>query len=498
MGTGVVIFLLILALAAYVIFLGMVAKPQWCVYAYLLVWIIIPKASRMVYVIGEDLAEDVTLFTFFEAASCLAILVALVYRSKHYRIKMYPLERNTVIVFLAASVISFLIAYGMMSGVMPYEMSGLWDFINANSFAHFRLLNFLGIIYTIVFFLGCVAFITTKRDCEMLLFIVVVTGIELVFEVVFLYYLQLIPPLVQWTMHKSGRFMSIIYTDFDLVGQIIIASTACVLYFIMVRKLYIYLLLLPLMMLPAALTFQRTPLLGLVASLILFFHCIIPQKKMRVFLYAGVVVVLLLLAVDAGKILTSAVGGAIVDAPRESFMSPDSFYGRMMLWARVTEIIAFLFPFGAGPGMVFIAMNYDVPSYLSSVLEFYVSDLELYGYYLRIATAEYTTGVHNVYLEHIAEFGLLGLISLVMFITAVVKNFLRYRRESTNGMLEYDLLVAQACVYAVLLGLALHAIFESASRAYFLYALFFFLSFRLRTFTGEQGNLRFEECREPL
>jgi len=499
MESGVLIFLLILALAVYIIFLGMVAKPQWSVYAYLLVWILIPKASRMVYVTGEDLAGgDITLFIFFETASVLAILLALFYRRKRYRIKMYRLERNTMLVFLAASVISFIIASGIMSGVMPYGMSGMWEFINANSFAHFRLLNFLGIIYAIVFFLGCVAFITTKRDSEILLFIIALTGVELVIEVIFLYYLHLIPSLLQWTMHKSGRFMSIMYTDFDMVGQIIIASTTCALYFIMTRRLYVYLLLLPLMMLPSALTFQRAPLLGLVAALILFSHCIIAQKKMRLFVYAGVIVVLLLMALDAGKILTSAAGGAFTGGPRESLTSSDSFFGRMMIWTRVSEIIVFLFPFGAGPGMVFLALNYEVPSYLSSILDLFVGDLSLYRYYLLIASAEYTTGVHNVYLEHIAEFGLLGLISLVMFITAIAKNFLSYRRESAKGMVEYDLQVAQACVYAVLLGLGLQSCFESASRVYFLYAMLFFLSFRFRSFSNTQQNLKLEECRDPL
>jgi hypothetical protein len=475
----VVVSLVILLCAAYVFYFGMIARPQWSIYAYLLVWMLVPKASRFFWLTGgEDLPTGVTVFTFFEAAASLAILVALVMnKEKGNLLKRYPILGWTSGLFLAATTGSYLAVSGYLSWIASLEVSRLWDHITSQTLPLEPLLQFLPSVYGVVFLLGCAAFITNKRHVETIFALMVLMGMELLIEVIAFYYLNLFPPVFAW-VNWGGRFASLVYTNYDMVGLLMVPAILCCLYFILTRKLYKLVFWVPLLFLPSYLTYQRTSLLSLFTAIGFLLYYATPRLRKVVAWTVGFSC-LFFLFFDPEAELISYFQMNFMGENRPDFFEISSLFGRLILYTRTLEVSFFLFPFGAGLGMVRYAMSFNLPEYnlWYDAIMIDPSQVDFYGSVVNLGRA---TATHNTYLEYLAECGALGLISLAMFITAVVRNFFEFRRRWAKRAMEYHLSTAQACVYAILLGFGVYNLFESAARLYFLYALFFYLTFLLK------------------
>lgn len=476
----VVVGLVILLCVAYVFYFGIFARPQWSIYAYLLVWMLVPKASRLYWLTGgEDLPSRVTLHTFFEAAASLAILVALLTeKEKGNLLKRYPILGWTVGLFLAATTVSYLAVSGYMELIASLEVSRLWDHINSQAQPLELLLQFLSCVYGAVFLFGCAAFITSKRHVETIFFLMVFMGMELTVELIALYYLKLFPAVLKWTSTHQNRFNSFVYTDYDIVGQLMVIAVLCTVYFILTRKSHKLIILLPFLILISYLTFQRISLVSLFAAIGFLLYYAAPRFR-KVVAWTVALSCLFFLFFDPEAELISYFQQNFMGEARPDLFESNSMINRFILYLRTLEVSLFLFPFGAGVGMVRYAMNFNLPDY-NLWYDSLMTDSRQTSYYESVTILDRATATHNIYLEYLAECGVLGLMSLAMFMNAVALNFFEFRRRCANRAMGYDLLTAQACVYAMLLGLGVFYLVSGSNRMYFLYGLLFYLSFLLR------------------
>jgi hypothetical protein len=200
------------------------------------------------------------------------------------------------------------------------------------------------------------------------------------------------------------------------------------------------------------------------------------RVKWRV-LYTGLcgVPLLYLLLSGSTETLVTSLSTQIGGQTRPDYFSSETLVAREGLYLRAIDAALFLFPFGAGSGMAPYAMNYSLPMYMAefaSEMAKPVYDSEVRG--------ERLTNVHNRYLEYIVEHGLLGIVGLVSFMFIIVRNFMRWQRTKA---LEADdrskFYVSQACIYAVLLGLGIHNLFESTYNPFWIYFMFGHFSFVL-------------------
>src|SRR6476619_766959 len=90
MSFYLLIILLVVFTCSYVTYFGLIAKPEWSIYSYLLIWMIVPKAFRLYYLTGgaSDLPDGLTVFHILEAIAICAIAVAMM---KHRRSRR-PIE----------------------------------------------------------------------------------------------------------------------------------------------------------------------------------------------------------------------------------------------------------------------------------------------------------------------------------------------------------------------------------------------------------------------
>src|ERR1051325_3314745 len=84
----VLIALLIVFAATYITYFGLIAKPDWSIYAYLIVWFAIPKAFRLFYLTAGayDFPEGFAVFNLLETIAICGILVALLRHHKKWQL----------------------------------------------------------------------------------------------------------------------------------------------------------------------------------------------------------------------------------------------------------------------------------------------------------------------------------------------------------------------------------------------------------------------------
>jgi hypothetical protein len=144
----------------------------------------------------------------------------------------------------------------------------------------------------------------------------------------------------------------------------------------------------------------------------------------------------------------------------------------MGIQARALDTFVYLFPFGTG--------EYVQRNYLSSPeipARFEPSDRIADEFYLRAASGDKWTEVHNGYLEHVVSYGLFGAISLTVFMTVTIWNYrcaeVSADRRSLHGL-----------AYAALAFFAVFFAFYSYPKVYVAYVFFFHVTFLARVRDG--------------
>jgi O-antigen ligase len=446
----------------FLVFALNVRKPEHAVYGYLLVWMLCPKWAHLSH-LGIDLPEQLTdslfLSDFVNAIIAFGLLLVCLLR----RPKSTPRYARSINFILCGFLL--MAAVSLTSGLFC-----TFSLRSDLSIMDYYVRPTLSMVYDIIFGWAFLRYIDTQKKIERFLACFVVSGIELVCEVFLFYYFHLFPALGHHAINPDGRFLSLTYLSFDTVGLVAIIAICSTFYFAITRKSMLMVALMFLMFLPIVATLERGPLSAAVLSLcaVGLFCLRLPKRYLKIVLPIGL----------AGLLVSSVailhVGSNLSDLPSRinralgvttgpTSTLQDTFFARVGLWFRGIDIYVDNFPFGAGNHLVDYYMGQPVPAHFYGVL-----DGRAYSNYRAVVINGRLTNTHNAFLEFIIENGIGGLVMLGVCILIILRQFhcfiLGNRLDHRPNDRSY---VAQACIYACMIGLAWRYFFEASDRMYF-------------------------------
>ena len=450
-------------------------KPERSIYAYLILWITFPKHIRSIPLIGIYDFPGYSYFDVLQTIATLHIVILLIIKGygDAKSIQMPKKIKELTIYFIATLVLT------TISGVLRY----LFFVSQEDQLPVGSLLDNAFMPYTgVIFFLGLFAFILDYKQVEKLLGILALSGVLLLIEHLLMVKLQLFSSLNQWAFASDDiRFSSLIYGSYDIKGIFCVISTFAILYFAIEKKKYYILPLAFLMIFPIYATFQRTPYLGYFFGLITFISIYMKKKHLIVkFMFFFIVLFsALFISINSKSILKSTNDFITEDGmAREGDINDDqSFYDRLGLWYRAADVFIYYFPLGVGEGMFEV---YSGSTLTPNIISSLVVQKSQSGY--ESSSGFYRTKPHNVYIEFISEYNILGFIVLLLFI----KEILKYLWGTGLKNLYAVNNLFRASVISMIVGLGIMNLFDSVFRLYFVYGLLMFFVY----FVSKSGNTR--------
>ena len=448
-------------------------KPERSIYTYLILWVTFPKNIRFLPFIGT---YDLTGYSYFDVFQTIATLhiVILLIQKGYGDTKSLQMPRRIkeltifFIVTLVLTTITGSIRY--LFFVNEKDIIPIGDLL-ANAF-----MPFTGVIFS----LGLFAFFLEYKKVEKLLGILAIGGVLILIEHLLMVELHLFSALDQWAYTSDNiRYNSLFYGSYDLKAIFCVISALSISYFAIERKKYFLLPLVFLMIFPIHTTFARTPYLGYFLGLIIFIIIYMKKKKvmLKFMLFFIILFGVLFISVNSNSILKSTNYFITDDGlVRENDINDEhSLDSRLGLWFRSVDIIIYHFPMGVGEGMfeVYSASNLT-PNIMSPLVP---SNYQL-GY--ESSSGFYRTKPHNVYIEFIAEYNILGFIVLILFIKEILKYLWGSRlkhKERVNNLF-------RATVSGMTVGLGAMNLFDSVVRLYFVYGMLMFFVY----FVSKSGN----------
>ena len=480
------LLLLVLALFSVyaffnIVYFGLISKPEMSIYAFMFLWCFFPKKGIppdsvlgwLKDAINMPPIAESSLFSMLEITILLAIIVRLVVKREAFKIKQ--LRRFNILLFV------MIFSTFLLSLKLYYtpDISLVTEPLR-------RLFGLIHIVAGLIFFSGCMVFIKTHKQVERIFAFFVLSLVLLATENLLFNYFKLLPQLHYWAINSRGRFVSIIFTSDNTVGVCTIIAFCCLFYFIFSRRYYKLFFLMPFLILPLLNAYDRAPLVGLLSALLFFLYMVLQNSKYKLLIITFGSVFLIVILSGFGESLIDKIVSFLSGEVRVNYLSPDSVFSRMGAWLRCIDVFIYSFPFGVGPGVVFYYMgSSDIPSYfvLSGV------DFRTIDYYDNLRFGVHVTSSHNLFLQYIAEYGLLGVITIISFICLVLSRFLSFKeRAKMICQKNYDFFLAQVCCYSVFFGLAVFYFFQNTPEFYFLFLLFLYLIFLIPKFVDEENT----------
>lgn len=462
-------FIITLFALIYIVFIGaIVRKPEIAVYCFLILFLFFPKSGEryVLIFIKEKEITGLSLQLILQSIAAFAICLQLI--TKNLVKRKMPKKLN---IFCN---LSFATLFITILSTLYYQTQGSYLGV---TFTPERAVGAAPFLFSFIFLLGCIHFITKTEKIEKLFIIVIAAGFMLVTDLILNVYLGLpLPYSERSVLPGTSIFLSLIYADKDFVGTVGMAAMGCTLYFIYSRDRYIFLGAVPLLLLPIISTYQRSNALGAFCVLTLFLMLSIYFVKTKTAYYITIVFSILActLVLVEGVFLESLI--SLLQGERADYFLSymQSWASRLGSYLRGLDVIYHFFPLGVSPGLMDEFMSSpSLPIYFPPPYEWQYAGTFFY----RIAKGQHTTGAHSVFIQFIGEFGLMGAIMEILFVYNIFSNFRFRKRYFKKINIKYSKQrIMSACVFAVLLGFGANSMYQHSIQ-YSIFVLFFYLTF---------------------
>lgn len=456
----------VIAICFVIFFTVIIKEPESSLYAFLCISLFFPSTGNNFQFFIIEAKPGCELYTIMQSVAAFTIGFNVI---KNHKTRLLLPRKLKIFCYLVAG--ATIIAFFLM--LFQWLLGNLWAIqVKSEQLVwHSTLLN------SLIFLYGCAAFIDDIKKIETMLFIFVFAGLELLLESIGTRYLGL-SFLDSRAFHASGRFSGFAIADYPKMVLVIYGAIGCSLYFLLTKKQYRYLFLIPLLFLPSWMTYQRTPMAANVLIIVTFLLLALGRRQLRIIL-AGLFLCLAIFAFSVDPASLSQDSVQWVNARRKNYFG--SVYGswesRWGAHLRGLDIAIYTFPTGAGPGSIvheFMA-NPLIPNYLdpgNSELK------EAEQFYNKISLGLHETGPHNFIVYFIAAYGLLGLLALWFLSSACFSNYRRFFGKTADGRNEprSKSRILTVMAFSILLGIVFHAIFYH-DLFYWLLFFIFFLTF---------------------
>ncbi|MBI2953566.1 MAG: O-antigen ligase family protein [Chloroflexi bacterium] len=475
---SVAVFVFLSFLAVYVIYFGLIARPEHTVYAYLLVWILFPHQGQSLLFIGDvRLIPGLPLFTLVESAAAAAVLLTILGKRGQNETEPglgregNPL-RLLVLAFILTLVIANVSAIALSSTEnYPAVFTGSIEF-GGRTIEQDRIVSLASIVGALIWLLGAVKYVRSRRQIEIIFLMLLAVGLQLAAELFIVKNLGMLPQVRTWSVATEGRFTGLIAGSHYRAAAFAAGAIYASLYFVFERRIVWLLALVPLFAIVIFQAYERSVLFGLAASAAFFVWMLIPG-----YLRPIVLAVALLLA--WGVWATSPetvqdVGASLGGEVRSYQLDQDTLNSRLGIAIRSIEVLLSA-PLGVGAGTVRRYMSSTAPSVLP------VPDYSNSAwYYQMLVSGGRVTGSHNAYLEFLVENGFLGIVPLALFIGMLFRLFGASLLMGGGRPHRGGLFYAQLSTYSMLLFLGAHYVFNHNTPDYFIWTMLLFTAFALR------------------
>lgn len=420
----------------YIIFLGFLQKdPNRAIFLFVTATLFFPQGKSYNSILFSYEIWNITPFLFVQVITVIPILLQIV-RMKN--LPALPTMSRSILYLLVLSILFYIlfdVGYLFMKLLDKQEFKG-------DIFA-----GYIELFSAIVFFYGCLVFIKTKKQLNILLYLMLIASIEMGLEAYLYGILELRLPRYENVINNEfeNKFISLIYGDYAKLVYIQYAGIVIALYFFLIHKRIYFILLLPLQILPLLLTYQRTPMIA-VSIILVFIYFVYNKNLIGKLILVGFIGIIVSFFQDIIVFIASS-GLIDVGQFKVNYFVIDQALGsgidRVGLAFRGIEIFVSNFPFGIGANYARFTdfmISRDIPSYFKTFLEQNIPAAKVY--YQDITLNGIRTDTHNFLIFYLVQFGLLGLIIEAKFIhicyTTVAK-ILFNRRKNFNVYSEYRL-----------------------------------------------------------
>ncbi len=466
------ILVLLAGCALYCLYFGVVARPQWALYAYAFLWMVVRKAGNNVPGFGDVTPNHWDVFPFVQAIAAVPILLAVLRKRPRWPSE-YKRARKTIIVFVLVVIASNSLATaGVLFHLYPPIAHGALEEGSLSLFQQ-RVELLLQLAGAVVWCVGALSFLSRIKHMEVLLGLWLVPGFVLLGQLVWFVMLGLGGNWRAYVLVDSGRFTGLLEGGYDLSALVAVLSAQAAIYFSGTRRWRWPLLMVPGLMIVVLLTYERNLIIAAGASLAAYGWWRARSRRRLVYMAvtAGVTA-LAILALSQPEIRT-AVSGDLSTRARPHPFSGSSLFSRAAFQIRALDIIVAI-PTGVGTGAVDRYMGSDVPSPFSVFLP---SNRVAEDYYGWIRNGTRLSGAHNIVLQFLVEYGILGFFPLFMYGISLLRNFRRFMETAARSSAR--LFQAQLWTYCSLTSLVVHYTFDHNPYQYFIWGMVLFFSFAL-------------------
>ena len=434
---------------------------------FIAIWLLMPNKGQVIF----GFPPDVPQFLFVELAAALMLVYiavtdtryndSLVHEGLSYKhLGLYQLLFFLILVSLGTQL---LVSTILISGIIGSSVE-----ISIGRF----FASFSGELSGVCFLFSLMRLIRSVRDVE------IIMGVFICFSVILLFNffgLQILadPPesLRNYSFDDNGLFKSIFLNDYILVGLVGGLSSLFSIYFAISRWSYRWLLMSFACSILVFVNLKRSVILAFLVSIFVvfiieFFQLRISKRKLN----AGFFVCLLITVFGFFAYYTSPIvlfSSDYITSRFATFGSFDSVFTRLGIHLRGIEVISHFFPFGVGNDM----LRFYMPSEIHS--GFFPTNRSIQEGYFRVIYGAVTES-HNGYLEQVASYGLLGLVSLLLLIFLIGRNLASSWkvRSSSRGL--------YSVFFAISVMVSIFYLFLGYPRLYFLIFLLLQVSYILR------------------
>jgi len=465
---GLIIFLIIAII--YILSLGPTnKKPEYSLYALMIITLFFPRGYNYddtTFIINRQFG----LYPFVLMQFIAGFTVLLHIINKKYNIISNSKLRNYIVFLGLMLIVSFLIE------LVRQLFGGFYnELVNEDSVTFY-----IDIIVATTFFFGCVLFLREKRKIDIILYIIIISGIELFIEVFLYMILKLDLPRAQNVIGFEGRFESLIFKSFTTLVYVSFTAIGATLFLYRSKRKLIYLILTFIVSLPIIFTLQRAAMISGFSVIIVYISLVTQKKTVKISILL-LLLLSLLISFDflANFILKNNI--MFIAENRPYIFNPESYSGsglqRLGLAIRGIELFFAYFPFGVGADytrLMDLMASSKLPAFFMDIMSG-VTDSRITSGYLNMLTGQYMTDTHNYYAMFLAAYGLFGFIILIILIKQYFKQFIflwNYHLTKIENMGSY-LILLKIFAVSVLFGFFVHFWFQTLV----IYPIFFFLIF---------------------
>lgn len=467
----------------YVYYYGLVAPPEQAIYNWLFMLLVFPKQvlpsnyMGVLLDVGFGIKNvSVSFYEILDVFIVLAMIVAML--TNRYNRKRNIIPNNVRILYRVYLIMVFV---GILSLIRNFSTNNIISDINyfRTIFGRFPLYGGLWVILVgLVVFKASILFISTQKQVEKILMIMVLASVLLTIEFILCKYLgftRFLPgPLGHYVFDLRGGFSSCVQSESLFVSQILILGVAASLYFFYKSRQSYYAILAIFFTYIILQTYQRAPFLAVgILSIILIYYNL--KKISKIILYSLLIFVLIVgLSIDSSITSNKFLNflSTILDTGN---VKPGGYFGagstKSRIGASLRAIDVFLYDpiFGSGPGNLIDSMeSHKIPKVMGKYFNMEVSR----DFYEHIAAGLSPTNSHNLYIEVFCEYGMIGILVVLMTFFVIISNYRLFKKEfykSFNAR-SVSLLQIKAFAYSVVIGFGVYYIFQAIP---LLYGIFF-------------------------